>query len=156
MQYQVVSYFCSYDQTRDRITCANVIFPDAIGNSTYSNGTDSRGCHRYSDNGANATLLTWGNSESAVKGLNNETEYDRAVTKITPILTTVWEKPGVSGLNVEPNWLDARLLCMKTDMIEKGSRTPVDVPSSGVRVTAGILFKCLLVTAVMAVGSMLC
>lgn len=127
--------------------CCLTLSLAAIGNSTNSNGIDDRGC---SHQGANRGFFGWENSHSSDggKGSSNNTKYDRSVTTVTPYLTTVWQREG-------RGWSDARLTCMRANQIKNGSRTPKDVPSSGVRVTFSELVNGLSLAVALASTSML-
>lgn len=60
--------------------------------------------------------------------LGDNSQYDFAVTEITPLMTTVWSK----DMQNAP-WSDARLVCIHADRFRIGSLVPTAVPSFGVR-----------------------
>ncbi|KAI4179645.1 MAG: hypothetical protein L6R41_007715 [Letrouitia leprolyta] len=102
----------------------------AIGNSTYSNDTDIEECSLLAK-GANNGIFGWD-----MRGSSNATGYDEAVTRILPVLTTVWLKERESKNDSAP-WADSRLTCMTGRDIQTGSKKPKGVPSLGVKVSTG-------------------
>ena len=59
---------------------------------------------------------------------NNFTNYDQWVRRTTPVIVTAFSKDISQGL-----WVDTRLVCLKTDTIEQGSRVPTSDASRGQR-----------------------
>ncbi|KAL8780654.1 MAG: hypothetical protein Q9213_006363 [Squamulea squamosa] len=100
----------------------------SIGNTTYSNGTDGHGCP-VEIQGANKGLFSWGVRPEG----DSDTAYERAVTSVTPVLTTVWSK---DNSTINPAWTDARFICMRPSQIRAGSREPDGVPSLGMTTDA--------------------
>ncbi|KAL9598347.1 MAG: hypothetical protein Q9219_004575, partial [cf. Caloplaca sp. 3 TL-2023] len=113
--------FTDGDRWRSTISSA------AIGNSTFSNGTDAGGCRREGKD-ANAETFGWG---FGAEGSSNETNYDQALNHITPVLTTVWLKENASGTGDIGKWSDARLTCMRAKDVKESSKLPGGSSSSG-------------------------
>ncbi|KAL8715143.1 MAG: hypothetical protein Q9220_001100 [cf. Caloplaca sp. 1 TL-2023] len=118
----------------------------SIGNSTFSNGTDSRGCDHNDEKGANKGSLAWSLSGSTD---DNQTSYDRALTSITPVLTAVWEKGNNTENPFALGYTDARFVCMRPSQIKEGSSAPKGVPSLGVSVMVDGMSKGASLAAVM-------
>ncbi|KAL8948740.1 MAG: hypothetical protein Q9222_005093, partial [Ikaeria aurantiellina] len=106
----------------------NAVASPRIGNSTFSNGTDSRGCSHNDDKSANKGGLTWGFSGPSD---DNHTAYDRALTSVTPVLTAAWLKGNNTENLFAQGWSDARFVCMRASQIKEGSQAPKGVPSIG-------------------------
>lgn len=120
----------------------------AIGNSTYSNDTDIEECSLLAK-GANNGIFGWD-----MRGSSNATGYDEAVTRILPVLTTVWLKERESKNDSAP-WADSRLTCMTGRDIQTGSKKPKGVPSLGVKVSTGGFIWGISLMAVVAIWSMI-
>ncbi|KAL8959955.1 MAG: hypothetical protein Q9193_003262 [Seirophora villosa] len=121
-------------------------------NATYSNGTDSGGCTDGSETGPDGTDFGWGR----LRGCDDSeaaTCYDRAVTGVTPVVTTVWQKE--ASPRAQAGWSDVRVTCLRANRIQSGSRTPEGVPSLGAKVTIGAWVQGLSLTAGMVVAGML-
>ncbi|KAL8646244.1 MAG: hypothetical protein Q9210_006249 [Variospora velana] len=88
----------------------SVTYP-GIGNATFSHGTDSRGCSHQNQTGANRADLSWGIDgfrRGTCAGANNDTCYHRAITDVTPVITTVWQKGASPGYDAA--WSDMRVV----------------------------------------------
>lgn len=116
------------------------------------NGTDSDGCTDRSETGADGADLGWGRPRGCDES-EVATCYDRAVTGVTPVITTVWQKE--ASPRADAGWSDVRVTCLRANRIQSGSRTPEGVPSLGVKVNIGALVHRLSLTAGMVVAGML-
>ncbi|KAL8627588.1 hypothetical protein Q9189_006710 [Teloschistes chrysophthalmus] len=67
--------------------------------------------------------LSWSTARSPT---DNTTAYDRALTRLTPVITAVWAKNGTQPAG--EGWSDARLVCMRARDVRGGSRVPKGVP----------------------------
>ncbi|KAL8932909.1 MAG: hypothetical protein Q9216_006621, partial [Gyalolechia sp. 2 TL-2023] len=146
--------------------CVSALTSIAISAGESYSGTDQRArgfcggvftravpseCEPYVEDGR------WGGGVSSARGdgSNNDTTYDQAITRVVPVLTTVWLKDDGEGNTNSMPWADARLTCMTGRDIMAGSREPASVPSLGPKIATGGINKAFALIAIMMIGMVL-
>ncbi|KAL8890230.1 MAG: hypothetical protein Q9215_002614 [Flavoplaca cf. flavocitrina] len=147
----------SFDETKDATgqvcsdliqsglpeSCQKYLDPDSSSGSVVSgfgNNTSNDECPEPEGANHGFFSITSGGGTDA----DFDTQYDTAVTYASAIPTVVWAKR--QNARIDPEWVDARFVCMRTDKIKAGSRVPDGVPEErnmGLRTAAGSILSCL-------------